>query len=486
MDIKRRHIGIVINSMYKGFLLSVAKILATEHQVWIIARDRFVRALAVKLVPELEKQVIVKEEFKPKVTDILKEAVIREKKYGEYFSMLISLDRGLGQGYLFNAEKHPHVIKSTWPHKRKIREILNEFLFYEHVFEKCGFDLVVGYDRPIIFDLISRYHMKKYLSIGIGRRSDIHIWLENYFEEKEEYTRLIKEKLNDKIDDNSNIEYKLYDHFVKTKEELSYIYKYSYAIRQSLYIIMHQTYARLRGLHKKDGYVFCGWVPTLFRAVRNYRYLLKLGRRPNELEGHRLVFFALHQEPEISLLNISPEFNNSMELISWVSKSLPADTLLVVKENPWAFGVRPKSYYYRLAKIPNLVWAQPDISFLEWIKWIKNSSLVAAISGTVGFEAVYYNKPVLSFGKHQIINYLPTVRYVNNFFDTRKSIEKLLNLNPEDKIFNISKHALHEAQLEAGFRMPGFPKIDNSSELHLDLAQIAVDRLYQEYSDFFS
>jgi hypothetical protein len=483
MAIKRRHIGIVINSMYKGFLLSLAKILAKDHQVWIIARDRFVRELAVDLVPELKEQIIVKEEFKPKTVDILKEAVLREKKYGETFSMLMSLDRGLGQGYLFNAEKHPHVVKSTWPHKRKIRAILNEFLFYDHVFEKCKFDLVVGYDRPVIFDLIIRYHMKKYLSVGIGKISDIHLWLENYFEEKEAYTRLIKEKLSDKIDDNRNIEYKLYDHFVHTKKELNYIYRYSYAIRQSIYMIMHQTYARLRGLHKKDGYVFCGWVPTLFRAARNYRYLLKLGKSPNELEGHRLVFFALHQEPEISLLNISPEFNNSMELISWVSKSLTADTLLVVKENPWSFGVRPKSYYYRLAKIPNLVWAQPDILSLEWIK---NSSLVAAISGTVGFEAVYYNKPVLSFGKHQIINYLPTVRYVDKFFDTRRSIEMLLDLNPEDNIFNISKHALHEAQLEAGFRMPGFEKINDSSELHLDLAQIAVDRLYQEYSGFFS
>lgn len=483
MDIKRRNIGIVINSMYKGFLLSVAKILATEHQVWIIARDRFVRELAFKLVPELEKQIIVKEQFKPKVTDTIKEAVIREKKYGETFSMLMSLDRGLGQGYLFNAEKHPHVIKSTWPHKIKIRSILNEFLFYEYVFEKCGFDLVVGFDRPVIFDLILRYHMKRYLSVGIGRISDIHIWLENYFEEKEEYTRLIKEKLSDKTDDNSNIEYKLYSHFVNTKKELSYIYKYSYAVRQSLYMIMHQTYARLRGLHKKDGYIFCGWIPTLFRAGRNYRYLLKLGKRPNELKGHRLVFFAMHQEPEIALLNISPEFTNSMELISWVSKSLPADTLLVVKENPWSFGVRPKSYYSRLAKIPNLIWAQPDILSLEWIQ---NSSLVAAISGTVGFEAVYYNKPVLSFGRHQIINYLPTVRYVDNFFDTRKSIERLLDLNPEDKIFNVSKYALHEAQLEAGFRMAGFEKIHNSSQLHLDMAQIAVDRLYQEYSDFFS
>lgn len=483
MDIKRRHIGIVINSMYKGFLLSLAKILAKDHQVWIIARDRFIRKLAVELVPELEKQIIVKEEFKPQVTDIIEEAVNREKKYGEYFSMLMSLDRGLGQGYLFNAEKHPHVIKSTWPHKRKIRAILNEFLFYEYVFEKCGFDLVIGFDRPVIFDLIIRYHMKKYLSVGIGRISDIHVWLENYFEEKEEYTRLIKEKLRNKTDDNGNIEYKLYDHFVHTKNQLSYIYKYSYAIRQSLYIVMHQTYARLRGLHKKDGYVFCGWIPTLFRAVGNHRYLLNLGRRPNELEGQRLVFFALHQEPEIALLNISPDFNNSMELISWVSKSLPADTLLVVKENPWSFGVRPKSYYYRLAKIPNLVWAQPDISSLEWIQ---KSSLVAAISGTVGFEAVYYNKPVLSFGKHQIINYLPTVRYVDNFFDTRRSIERLLDLNPEEKIFNISKHALHEAQLEAGFRMPGFAEIHNSSELHLDFAQTAVDRLYQEYSGFFS
>ena len=40
-------------------------------------------------------------------------------------------------------------------------------------------------------------------------------------------------------------------------------------------------------------------------------------------------------EPEVSLLQVSPEFNNSYEVICWVSKSLPADTMLVVKENPW-------------------------------------------------------------------------------------------------------------------------------------------------------
>jgi lipid A disaccharide synthetase len=208
------------------------------------------------------------------------------------------------------------------------------------------------------------------------------------------------------------------------------------------------------------------------------KYGIKLG----EAEKVKIVYFALHQEPESALLSISPEFNNSMEIVAWVSKSLPADTILVIKENPWSFGIRSRKYYRNLMKIPNVHLAHPSVQSRDWIG---RSTVVIAITGTVGFEAVYLGKPVVSFGKHQVINRLPTVRYSNNFFSTRKALEELLNLDPADKRFYLSRHALHKALQTVSFNLSGYDKTYKSSELHLDLAQVAANRLHQEYPDIF-
>ena len=93
------------------------------------------------------------------------------------------------------------------------------------------------------------------------------------------------------------------------------------------------------------GYKFLGWYPSLFRRPYMYNYFRKYGEKPENMRGFNLVYFPLHYEPEISLLSVSPEFNNSMELIAWVSKSLPANILLVVKEQPYSYGIRSKNYY---------------------------------------------------------------------------------------------------------------------------------------------
>jgi len=480
MDKKRLNIAVCINSEQKGFFFSIAKLLSQKHEVWIIARDKFVHQVGLKLVPELSNNIIIKDQYRADVVDPVHGAVEFEKKYGEYFSMLISLDRGLGQGYLFNAQKHPHIIKSTWSHKKKIEAILKEYLFYEDVFKKYQIDVAVGHDRPVVFDIILRKHNKRYFSLGVARISDRYMWFENHFEEKEKYVDSIRKHLISDQTDRNHIEYRQYKHFEETKKQLSKEYSYSYAVYLAFYKLLQELYARIRRIHKRDGYVFSGWIPYFFRRIHHYKHLLTNGCKINDLSGYKLVFFALHQEPEMTLMSISPGFHNSMEIISWVSKSLPGDTLLVVKENPWGFGVRSKQYYKKLAKIPNLVWAYPDISSIDWIKKAK---LVVSISGTVGFEAVYFNKPVLSFGAHQIINYLPTVKYANNFFDTKDSVDQLLKLSTDDGVFEKSKYALNKAQTEMSFSLPGYEKIYKSSDLHLDLAEKAVRILSRDYPE---
>ena len=124
-------------------------------------------------------------------------------------------------------------------------------------------------------------------------------------------------------------------------------------------------------------------------------------------------------------MGISPEFSNSLEAISWVSKSLPSNYLLIVKEHPLSYGVRSKTYYDFLRQIPNVMLSHPKID--SW-DWIKKSSFVATITGTAGFEGVYLNKPILSFGMHQVINKLPTVQYASDYKTTKMAVIQILKL----------------------------------------------------------
>tara|TARA_B100000315_G_scaffold229300_1_gene238785 strand:- start:25 stop:810 length:786 start_codon:yes stop_codon:yes gene_type:complete len=257
-------------------------------------------------------------------------------------------------------------------------------------------------------------------------------------------------------------------------------YDYYIALRKAILRFPDELIKLFTGyFNKNQGYKFLGWYPSLFRRPYMYNYFRKYGEKPENMRGFNLVYFPLHHEPEISLLSASSEFNNSMELIAWVSKSLPANILLVVKEQPYSYGIRSKNYYDNLRRIGNVVLAHPATT--SW-QWIKCSVLVTTFVGTAGLEAVFHDKPVLSAGKHQLINHLPTVRYINSFDSTKKAVKELLLLSEDDKLFKVSKEALYHAINDDSFELIGIEKISKSRELHMDLAKIAVNTIKEKYN----
>lgn len=474
----RRTLGIFIGAEQKGFLISLGETLSKDHNVWFLATDRDVRRVILDKAPELSERVIVLDEHRASIDPerVVEESLAREEKYGEKFSMLMSSDRALGQGYLFNADRHPHVIRSMWPYTRKLKELLESFLMYEKVYETHAFDLLLGHGQSAFLDLIARHYGTKYLTLGLSRYADRYIWYENVHEEKEAYRKAVRKYRNADGNGGWEIRYEQYHQYTYTAGGLDY--SYWNAFKRATLILAQQVYIRLRRAQQQDSYVFGGWIPPILRSPANYRYVLRYGVKPDQMGRYRLIYFPLHQEPESSLLNVSPEFNNSMEIIAWVCKSLPADAALVVKENPWSFGVRSRRYYRNLVKIPNAFLAHPEVSSLEWIQKSKG---VVTITGTAGFEAVYFERPVLSYGKHQIINDLPTVRYADSFFSTRDAIQDLLAIRPDDERFERSRYSLHKALMDVSFPIPGYEKNYKSSKLHPEMAEIAAARLYEEY-----
>ena len=64
---------------------------------------------------------------------------------------------------------------------------------------------------------------------------------------------------------------------------------------------------------------------------------------------------------------------------------------------------------------------------------VKASAAVATINGTVGQEAAVMGKPVLSFGRRNLYNFLPHVKVVNGDTDLAQTLRWALSFSEQTK-----------------------------------------------------
>jgi hypothetical protein len=146
------------------------------------------------------------------------------------------------------------------------------------------------------------------------------------------------------------------------------------------------------------------------------------------------VYYPLHVEPERALLLVAPYFTNQLETITNISKSLPIDYKLFIKEHPAMelAGWRSISFYKELKNLLNVELVHPSVSGDEMIK---NSSLVVTIGGSTGAESIFYQKPCLVFSD---VSYsmVPTVKKIENIEELPIMIREMLGKTPDIKSLN--------------------------------------------------
>jgi len=474
---------IFIGSEQKGLLCAIADILEKKYNfsVIIIARDPSVKKHIDKLLSRRENDIVLSD-IKPIVSNdnLLDEACDIEKRYNINLAMLMSEDRALGQGYFSNIEKIPDIIRASWPHEKKILELIKKIKKYEIALKGAEYFIRVWPDKCAT--AVLNANGGRSFSLTSIKYGDRFFWSDDNFITSKKYIDRIRKNISLKKCTNTNTSYQI--DCDGEKVNLDARYTISNAIKIFFKIFYNDTKNLIRGVRKKDSYHYLGWAPSLFRSIANYRYVKSNSVFPSDInKNYRVCFFTLHLEPEVALMNFSPEFNNSFEAISWISKSLPADTLLVVKEQVHSFGVRSLWYYSQLNKISNVVLANPESH--SW-DWIKRASIVSTISGTVGVEAVHFNKPVVSFGMHQIINHLPTVHYVSNFTETKEAVSNFLDSDISEEEYNASRISLEKAQLDSSFELAEYKYSHKRNQLEMKMAEVALRNLFIEYSDVIS
>ena len=129
----------------------------------------------------------------------------------------------------------------------------------------------------------------------------------------------------------------------------------------------------------------------LYRSRYSYN---KLFQKPDE--GDKFFIFPLHVQPEATTLTLAPFCVDQPALIANIAKALPIGYQLYVKEHVMAVGRRSLAEYRRIATTPNVKLIHPDSNVRALIK---RSAGVCTIVGTMGLEALMFNKPTITFGR---------------------------------------------------------------------------------------
>jgi hypothetical protein len=122
--------------------------------------------------------------------------------------------------------------------------------------------------------------------------------------------------------------------------------------------------------------------------------------RTDELPSTAFVYFPLHIEPEASTSVRAPQHTNQLAVIEALSKSLPANMQLVVKDHAGMIGRRPKGYYRKIRGLPRVRLIRHSRSSFHLIR---RSAVTAVITGTAAWEALLLGRRALVLGDSPFI-----------------------------------------------------------------------------------
>jgi hypothetical protein len=108
------------------------------------------------------------------------------------------------------------------------------------------------------------------------------------------------------------------------------------------------------------------------------------------------VYMPLHMIPESTTFVKAPFYINELNIIEQISKSLPINWKLYVKEHQAMVGERDFSFYSAVKKFPNVKLVKFN-HYPDPKPWIQNAKGVVAISGTGAYEAAMLGKKSIVF-----------------------------------------------------------------------------------------
>ena len=132
------------------------------------------------------------------------------------------------------------------------------------------------------------------------------------------------------------------------------------------------------------------------RAKFYFRYRKMIRLCENTDYSEKFVYFPLHYQPEASTIVCAQMYEKQLFYIDSLAKSLPADTVLYVKEHYVLLGHKKLDFYRALSAYPNVRLISP---WEDGKKLIQKAEAVVSLAGTPAWEAMLLGKPAFLSGK---------------------------------------------------------------------------------------
>jgi capsule polysaccharide modification protein KpsS len=202
---------------------------------------------------------------------------------------------------------------------------------------------------------------------------------------------------------------------------------------------------------------------SIFNALKRSKSIKELNKHIQNFEQiskNKFLFYPLHLHPENSTLMWGRWCYNQIELLKLISRVLPSDVYLYVKEHKVAEGRHELGFYDQIAALPNVVFVPSNTNPHELIK---KSLAVVTISGTVGFEAICHAKNVLVFGDADYVNF-PNAISCTNLKNFRENVH--LAISSKTKVLDENEAFVNFVlnKLRLSLKLPNYSpySLDNS------------------------
>jgi hypothetical protein len=379
--------------------------------------------------------------------EVIARAQVYEARTGVTINRMAVPHRHFGRGYALGGFYHPRSRHSEQvDYLHMVHAYCATLAYWEREFAEKRVALCINGTREAAW--MARAHGIPYRAIAGSKLKNYHYWAWNEMYETPSFERAWRCGPTSASEVTMDAPY--HAHQANRGRYLR-----SFATRAMLWqwglTTAYYVYWNVRRYEKAKAYYYTDTLRYHYHVWRDYRRLRRLElRRLTDLDGRRFVYFHLHIEPETALHGISPEYFYQHALIAAVSRDLPAGCCLAVKEAYGAIGRRPADFYEQIADLKNVVLL--DV-WERGFDCAQRADAVVTICGTAGLEAIVAGKPVIAFGRHNLYNFLPSVRVVHDEAQLAGYLREALDGRLDRETIRAEGRRLLEAIVAGSFDM---------------------------------
>ena len=120
-------------------------------------------------------------------------------------------------------------------------------------------------------------------------------------------------------------------------------------LKNIIYNLLQISYGKIKGYQKSRNKYLFDEISYLWRYRTDYKlYKKKSTFKLDKYKNKKFIFFPLLTEPEVALHGIADDFFFQLSAINLISRDLPADYILVVKEHLLALEEDQKIFISKL------------------------------------------------------------------------------------------------------------------------------------------